>query len=123
MDINELYTAPLHDKGAEVQIKNPITSELTDCWIKVVGVDSKRFRDSQRKRQREVLDALRDSKPLNDDEFGILVDATIGWKGFTNKGKEWKFSKANVKVLYKNSPKIAEQVDRFVADRRNFIKG
>lgn len=120
MDIHDLYTAPLHDKGAEVQIRNPITGDLTDCYINVIGVDSKKFRSLQKERRRAVLDAIREDTKLEDDEFQLLVDSTLGWRGFTHKGKELKFDKENLLALYTNSPKIAEQVDKFMADRKNF---
>ena len=123
MDINELFTAEIHESGAEVQITNPTTGKDTDCYITVIGIDSKSFRSEQRKRQRKALDAVRNNKSIPDDEFGLLVESTIGWRGFESEGKEWPFSKKNAQSLFDNSPLIADQVDKFIADRANFTKG
>lgn len=122
MEISKLYTAESHETGAEVRIVNPVTGKDTDCYITVIGVDSKTFRSEQRKRQRKALDAVRSNKEMPDDEFGLLVESSIGWRGFESDGKELKFSKKSIKALFDNSPLIADQVDKFIADRANFTK-
>tara|TARA_B100000809_G_scaffold166820_1_gene164158 strand:- start:2017 stop:2388 length:372 start_codon:yes stop_codon:yes gene_type:complete len=123
MDINQLYTADAHEAGAECRIVNPADGSDTDCYITVIGIDSKSFRAEQRKRQRKALDAVRSNKPIPDDEFGLLVESCTGWRGFKNDKKEWPFTKKNLMALFENSPLIADQVDKFIADRENFTKG
>ncbi len=126
MDINELYTVEACEKGAELQIVNPITGEKTDCYIEVMGVDSKAFREAKRQSQRKAVEvAKKEDSSLDVDEItaGMLADVTVGWRGFTSKGKAVKFSKKAAKELYANSPDIANQVDLFMSKRANFTKG
>lgn len=124
MNVTDLYTAPIHEKGAEVRLISPITGEKTDCYITVAGMDSKLFRAAQRRQRRAVLDAVKDGDNMDDmPEYGLLADSCLSWRGLDDAdGKEWKFSKKNVLALFENSPQIAVQVDKFVADRANFIK-
>lgn len=124
MKATDFYTAPAHEEGAEVQLTSPITGEKTDCYITVAGVDSKRFRTAQRKQKRAVLKAMQDGDDLESmPEYGLLASCVISWRGFNDDdGAEWKFSKKNVTALFENSPLVAEQVDRFISDRANFIK-
>lgn len=130
MDITELYTAEGCDKGAEIQLINPITGDLTECFIKVSGIDSSAFRASEIKGRRKILDAK--ISDMSEDEVTLLqrkiiaetlADSTMGWRGFSNKGKDLPFSKKRAIELYLNSPKIGEQVDQFIAKRANFTEG
>lgn len=123
MEITNLYTAEAHESGAEVRIVNPETGENTDCYITIVGVDSKTFRSAKRKWQRKALDAIRDNKAIPDDDFGLLIDAAVDWRGFESEGKELAFSKKSLKALFNGAPLIADQVDKFIHDRANFTEG
>ena len=124
MNVNDLYTAPTHEEGAEVRLTSPITGKKTDCYITVAGIDSKRFRAAQRKQKRDILDAVKSGDDMDSiPEYGLLVESCLSWRGLEDdKGNEWKFSKENATALFENSPLIAEQVDRFLTDRANFIK-
>lgn len=130
MDISELYTADAHNDGAEMRVKSPLSGELTECYITVSGLDSKAFRSAEMKGKRKVLAAYRDAVAEDNHEnlereviAETLADATIGWRGFTSNGKELKFSRKSIYELYLNSPNISDQVDTFIANRKNFIKG
>ena len=130
MDITDIYTAEACEKGAEMQVINPITGKKTDCFITVMGVDSVAFRNGKRKGSRAILEAVSNASKgddLSPIEFAttadVLAGVTTGWRGFTNKGKEFPFSNENVIALYLNSPDIANQVDIFIANRANFTKG
>lgn len=106
-----------------MRLKSPITGDETDCILIVRGVDSKTFRDCQKREQRKIFTMMRDGKDEDVDDLVTLVEAVIGWKGFEDDGKELKFSKENVRALFENSPSIARQVETFIHNRRNFIKG
>lgn len=124
MELESLYTTPSHDEGAEVQLRDPVKpKELLDVWIKVCGVDSKAYRAAHRKMKRNIIEAVREKKELADDEFELIVECSIDWRGIESDGKPVPFSKEAVRTLYENSPAIAQQVDSFILDRRNFIKG
>lgn len=122
-ELSKLYTAQAHEEGAEVQLRDPVTREPIDAWILVRGVDSKSFRETQRKMKRSIIEAVREKRDLAEDEFDLLVECSIGWRGFEDNGKPVKFTKEAVRTLYENSPAIAQQIDSFILDRRNFTKG
>ena len=123
MDINALYTAPAHEDGAEVRILHPVTGKKTDFYILVKGVDSKTFREKQRSQQRAIIDAMKGKEELKTDEYALIVECSAGWRGLEDSGKEVPFTKEAARAMYENSPNIAEQVDSFIVNRANFIKG
>jgi len=117
MDIKELYTAVPHEEGAEIQILSPVDNKETDFYIHVKGIDSKSYRDAVRAYHRKLL---------NKEEGGeieMLVSITKGWRGLKSGKDEVEFTEDKARDLYTNAPGIASQVDKFVADRKNFIKG
>lgn len=120
MDINQLYTVDAHEKGAEMQLKDENSKPL-DMYIKVVGVDSKLFREVKNKLRRDIL--ADPSVDMEELKTNSLADITLGWRGFLEKGKEIKFSQKRILQLYQNAPYIADQIDMFCNARANFTKG
>lgn len=117
MDINTLYTVDAHEEGAEIRIVSPLDGKKTDFYISVQGVDSKAYRTAVKAYHRKLL---------NDEEGGeieLIVAITKGWRGLVDGDKEVEFSAENAKSVYENAPDVASQLDRFVANRQNFIKG
>ena len=115
MDIDQLYTVEDHEKGAEMQVHDQNGKPL-DMYLTIAGMDSKAWRQAFNKNKRKMIEG-------EDIKADILSEVTIGWRGFTSKGKELEFSKKKAKNLYSQAPYIADQVDRFIADRSNFTKG
>lgn len=125
MDLKEFNTRDAHDEGAEIQIRNQF-GELTDLFITVVGMDSKLWRSIDAERNRKVVQRLIDKTQvdtLNDDTPEYLAKASIAWRGATQDGEPVEFSQAAAAELYRSAPYIADQVDRFIGKRANFIKG
>lgn len=125
MDICELSTADKHEKGAEVQIKAPDGKE-TDFYITVMGVDSKEYQ-RQLKRLRNSYLLMKPDDYSEDEEIKAdierLVSITLGWRGLTNKGKEVEFTKQACTDLYEKAPRVRQQVENFIGDSANFIRG
>lgn len=118
MKLGDFYTSELHDNGAEVNITNPSTGEVSDVFIKVKGPDSKDFREAILRMNRKGLEADQDSM------VDLLVDITIDWRGVTgDDDEEIEFSKDVIREVYEKSPDVANQVMAFVGDRQNFMKG
>lgn len=117
MELQDLYTVEHHEKGSELRIKSPIDNKNTDFYITLMGVDSKEYRKAVREYQRRVM------KGDEPDEIALLVSITKSWRGLMSGGEEVKCTPDSARALYENSPAIANQVDRFIADRRNFTKG
>jgi hypothetical protein len=91
-------------------------------YIRVVGLDSDKWRTAMRETKRRILTDSKDDREKADYELDQLVDATLDWRGFMSDGEELKFTKKRVRDLYKNAPYIRDQVDRFIAERANFTQ-
>ena len=118
MKLKELYTAQSHEAGSEVRIVD-IDGENTDLYIKVKGVESKTVRQFKKKRLNAYVESKQANKEFDEDAFIIdgLLEATIGWRG-----TDEEFTKELCRELYTEAPHVAEQVDDFIADKRNFTK-
>lgn len=124
MDIKELETAPLHEEGREVRIKDEKGKE-TDFYIRVVGPDSPTWRRIVRKMQKGVIRESLSQEAQTDgisEQAESIAQATLDWRGLTSGGEEVKFSKTKAFELYKNAPYVLNQVDLFIGIRSNFTK-
>lgn len=117
MDIKQLYTVEAHEEGAEIRIVSPIDGKETDFYIMVRGIDSKQYREAVRDYHRKMLNKE------DGGEIDLLVSVTKGWRGLKDGKDEVQFTEENARNLYMNAPSISAQIDKFVADRKNFIKG
>jgi len=62
---------------------------------------------------------------LNEEEGGeidLLVAITKDWRGLKDGDKDIIFSAEKAKELYANAPSVTQQIDQFIADRKNFMK-
>lgn len=121
MNFDDLLTADEHKKGAEVQIISPKTGEPTDFYITVMGPDTKEFRRAKSAAIRQSIKD--DGDNYEESALDVILSVTIGWRGLTREGKSVDFTKEDCKRLYENSPFVLDQVDLFLADRKNFTKG
>jgi hypothetical protein len=117
MDLLDIETTADHEAGAECRIRSPKTGKPTDFYITVLGPDSKKYREAQGQLYRAIMD----KKESGSTDF--LAAITTDWRGLTDNKKPVAFSKKAVKSIYMNAPYIANQVDSFIGDRVNFIKG
>lgn len=118
MKLNSLYTAESHESGAEVRI-NDIEGKPTALYIKVKGVESATVRKFKKKRLEAYVDSKQKDIEFDEEKFIVdgLLEATIGWRG-----TDEKFTAELCRELYTEAPHVAEQVDDFIADKRNFTK-
>lgn len=126
MEIGEICTREAHEQGAEINILHPATGEETDLFITVLGPDSREWRKAIKTDLTKLLAKKAQGiteEDLVDSDIDKLVSITSGWRGLTDKGEEVKFSPEKCKQLYSDSPRIMDQVDRFIGDSRNFTKG
>ena len=126
MEINQLLTVESHEAGAECQILSPVDRSKTDVFIKIMGADSKAWRNAKKKQTAEII-AKRSAGKTEIDYDAMDVDAissiTIDWRGITKDGKEWPCNAKNKKELFNNSPFIVEQLLEFLSKGENFTKG
>ena len=110
-----MHTRDRHNAGSEVRIKDELGDD-TDIYIRVVGLDSGTWNAIQ-------LSIGRDHAEGKEIEnHTVLADATIGWRGVESDGVVLEFSRDLVRDLYFNAPYIADQVNRFIGNRRNFTR-
>ena len=117
MDINTLYTVDAHEEGAEIRIVSPLDGKETDFYIIIQGVDSKAYRTAVRAYHRKLI------AEEEGGEIDLIVAITKAWRGLSKGKQEIPFSPEAAKDLYANAPSVASQINIFVADRTNFIKG
>lgn len=125
-DFSELLTQEDHDRGAEINILHPVTKKTTNIFIKVAGIDSKRWMESKNKVTKSLAGlSEKEIKEFDTHELAIscLAHATMGWRGVTSDDKELPFSLDKCKELYRGSPYVYSQVNKFIEDRANFTKG
>ena len=123
-DLAKLDTAKVAEEGAELHVAHPTTGEDLGITITLIGTDSKTFRDisksrataSLKKKTREI-----DLDQNESDAVELLAKCTKGWAGITENGKEVAFSHDNAVQLYTKYLWLREQIDRFMADRSNFL--
>jgi hypothetical protein len=128
MDISELMTQDAHEEGVEVEILHPVSRESMGVFFTVLGVDSKAYQVADKKAYNAQIATLTKSGKLSEDETINLeiaqVSAVItGWRGIESGDKDVPYSKKKCLELMTKSPWMRKQIDRFLADRKNFIKG
>ena len=123
-DLAKLDTAKVAEEGAELRVAHPTTGEDLGITITLIGTDSKTFRDisksrataSLKKKTREI-----DLDQNEQDSIELLARCTKGWSGITENGKDIPFNHENAVELYTKYVWLREQIDRFMADRSNFL--
>ena len=130
MKLAKFDTVTKATEGVEVELLDIASGEGSGVFIKVLGTDSKAFKQRSAELSRNAVDRrrARDGQPAdpdeNDsDEAELLSNCTVAWRGLENDdGTDLVFTKAKAKELYLNYPLIKEQVDRAISDRARFIK-
>lgn len=144
----EVDTVAKCDAGAEIELKNPVTTKGTGVFIKVLGKDSTVFRnhikeeqDTINRRNHELQRKGKKVVPTLSDEteqkaIEILVLCTLGWRTETRddkgnviandpfimfKGEKLSYSVANANRIYRENLEIRRQIDEGIADLENFI--
>lgn len=134
MDLSNFNVEKMAEQGAWMELENPETGDVLKSdegepvAIKVLGTDSKAWRNKNRLyQQRRIAKMTRSrSKQIDytmsdEDACELLSECTVGWKGIVDDGEEVEFSKEAAFDLYMKYIWIREQVDSFVGDRANFF--
>lgn len=125
MDIKQLYTAEIHEQGAEMQIRAP-NGKYIDAYIKLIGVDSKTYRNVIKEAQTALALARIDKSKVVEaelTEYNLYAKTVLGWRGLQNGDEDFDFTPERCVELFKEAPYILDQVKRFQENRANFTKG
>lgn len=113
-------------RGFELQLKDDSGVRI-DWFIRVVGIDSDVYQGKTNEIQRRRIDeaasgrrSLDTPEQRESDALDLLVAATISWRGDDAMAE---FSPGEARRIYNDYRSIAEQIDRAIADRRNFLPG
>ncbi|MCD8212674.1 MAG: hypothetical protein LUC34_01225 [Campylobacter sp.] len=112
MDLKE-FDISQGETGVELTILD-LENNPTDIKIKVLSFHSKRGREV-------FINAVKAGDKAQNPSH-ILAGLTLDWSGLSENGKEVKFSRDEAIRVYDKYPIIANQVERFVEDARNFLK-
>ena len=130
------------EDGVYMEVKDTAGSPVKNSKgevpaIKLLGLDSKTYRDYQRrfvlrrirrestKGKPGVIDMTVEEQAAESekDMLDQLVMMTVGWKNFRDdKGAHITFTPEAARELYTKYPIVAEQVDMFCASRANFMR-
>lgn len=105
------------ETGVELTILD-LDNKPTDIKIKVLSFHGRKGREV-------LFETLKktnaDGTPAK-SQSEILAGLTVDWKGISEGEKEIKFSHKEAVRLYETYPIIANQVERFTEDAKNFLK-
>jgi hypothetical protein len=122
------------DEGALMEVRHPTTGEVlrhddgSAFTIKLIGRDSEKFIAVARSQaDRRLQQTMRTRAPVlskvaDADEIELLVSATVEWDIILG-GKKPESTANNYRDAYKRFRWLREQVDEFVGNRGNFMKG
>lgn len=125
-----LSIAPLETAGMELE--HPTTGEklIGDDGAPIVftlaGADSVAFRNAQRAISNARIGRTKGEKitaeQLDADGISVIAACVMGWSGnFTIGGERPEYAKDKARALVEQHAWLREQVDRFVAQRANFL--
>ena len=131
MDLGNLDTVAVSEKGATLYLTHPDTGEPLHCddgtpmTIEVLGMDSKTYRNKVDSLQNKRWSSgrMRMTAQRNEvDAVEILASCTITWN-IQLRGNKVEPSPDNYRQVYKNPGLrwLRDQVDNFMGDRANFL--
>ena len=127
IDLAKLDTSKASEEGVWCDIENTSTGEQTGIRIKVLGMDSKAYKDQTRKVQdRNLKKGFRGmknlkSETLENNRIELICVCTVEWENVQYNGKNVPCDVEKQRWLYKEYPWIFDQVDEFIGDRGNFL--
>lgn len=144
MDLAMFDTVAACDKGAEIELRHPVTNTSLGVFITVLGKDSAIFKDHTRTlinaRLRQDAFAARKGRDveartvekIEKENLETLAVCTLGWRTVdkdevssdtieVNKVK-LPFNGNNALMVYSKYPWIYDQVNEAIGQLENFIK-
>ena len=139
LDLASLDTVAACDKGAEIELRHPVSNAPLGIFVSILGRDSTVFKNhihqsvnARIRREAMARKRGRDVEILTveeNEQEGIqaLILCTTGWrtgeeKHITFNGAKLAFNPENAKTIYTALTWLKKQVDEGVADLENFMK-
>lgn len=123
-DLQQFFTRDKANEGIIIPLFHPGTSQKTEHWIKVRGIDSDAYQEAFAKSRRDIQRAITSKNPSEELEkidkqdatLSLLAALVIEWSSKSPCTTE------NVKALFKQAPQIADAVSE-LAGRRSLFFG
>jgi hypothetical protein len=128
MDLGKFDIGAASERGAEMQLENPITFEplVTDdgkpISLRLVGSDSGEYRAALTRINAKAKPGRKNTLAQAEARAVELLAACVkGWTGIIWNDEPLKFTAENVQMVLTERGWVKEQVDNFVHDRANFL--
>jgi hypothetical protein len=132
-DLGQYDFGAAADRGADMQLRDPVSSELIfgkdgkPVTITLAGQDSEAYRKAERAASNRRL-SMKFGKRITAEELeGEVIDTlarcTLAWSGIVSAGEGVACNHGAAVKLYSAHRWIREQVEGFVAARENFTPG
>ncbi len=131
LDLATLDVREACDKPYELELLHPATKKGIGSFVSILGCESTKIRQHERKIADEKLAELRAGKSKRTPEEGVqrIVDVAlascVSWRDMKFKGKKIEFNEANAKIIFEEPGLdwIAVQVYQEVQNLELFMKG
>jgi len=135
MDLSKYNLEVFAEQGVDMELMDPISGDVLKqdngdpVTIHLLGMDSKAFKQINRKQQRRRTEKMLKSRGnkidysvSEEDRAEMLAAVTTGWSpGLEEDGEIIEYSEDAAYDLYLKYAWIAEQADKFIAERANFF--
>lgn len=114
------------ERGAEMEVLDPVRDEPTGVFITLAGADSAiHRRASAQIAKRRAKGGFR-MKGFDPDKYlaesiEVLAACTLDWKNVKLDGAALPCSRDNAIMLYTRFPWLREQADAFISERANYL--
>jgi hypothetical protein len=128
IDLKKLDVRPGSDDGRWLTLRDPDTDqELPGSRLKLLGADSKIWKDLQLEQRRARLDFFESSGKTridpgraDEEDLSRLIAATVAWEGIGNGAEPLPLTAANVRDMYLAVPEFRAQAIGYIITRANF---
>ena len=123
-DIAELDVGSCAEKGANLNLRHPVSHELLGVSIRLRGTDAPSYRQVVRRQiDQQITDVKADltATELEVRHLERLAAATMSWENVTYHGEALACTPGNAEKVYREQIWIREQVTQFVEDRGHFL--
>ncbi len=112
-----------------MHLKDPNTGkDIPGVSFELYSKDSEVFKAAELKIDRRRMKRMQgfrspviDPAESRQESLELLVACIASWQGVVFHGQQFEYSQENALKLLEEVPEVAEQIDRFVGDRRNFL--
>jgi hypothetical protein len=125
-DLKQLDIVSKAEEGSWCEIKHPVSGDVTGARLRLAGMDSKRYKDAQRRIAETRLNRKSTGKinleEIESEGLTVLVECTLEWDGMVLDGVPVPFERSAIRRIYEGFPTVREQAEQHIADRANYLR-